>query len=234
MRNLVAVLGYHKVGPIAEEGRFLNVEPTDLAAQVAFLKRRGFAFAQAKDLVEHPDERTVCLTFDDAYLSFLTYGVDVLRSAGVVASTYVVTDLVGEASLWDGEHARPLGSWELLRQAEEAGIEIGNHTGSHARLGELGQIEQEREISKGHLGLAARRFDSRSLCLPYGSYNDETIGAMTMTGYLVGLTVEKGLVSAEDDRRLLKRVMVSYSDRVPGLWYKLFVKPGLKKLTGRA
>lgn len=227
MGGMVAVLGYHKVGPEADEGRFLNVQPEDLRSQIRFLQRRRFRFVQAQDLAVHPGGRVACLTFDDAYLSFLTFGLEVLREEGVTASTYVVTGKVGGASDWDGERARPLGGWDLLAKAAEAGVEIGNHTVSHRRLGELSAVEGRADLAGAQAALAERGYRSGSVCYPYGSFGEWTGEAVLDMGYRVGLSVARGLVGAEDDRLFLKRVMVSFSDRVPGLWYKLMVKPRL-------
>lgn len=234
MKGLTVVLGYHKVGPGSEEGRFLNVEPRDLGRQVRFLKRRGFRFVQAWELGEVLPGRVVSLTFDDAYLSFLTYGVEVLRKEGVRGSTYVVPGRVGVSSDWDGEIARPLGDWELVREAERAGVEVGNHTMNHVRLGEASVEVQRGEILGAQERLREEGFEAKSFCMPYGSYNEATLEVLREAGFGVGLSVEKGFVGAGDDRTRLRRVMVSYSDRVPGLWYKLFVKPLLKKGRSRA
>lgn len=224
----VVVLGYHKVGPIGDEGRRLNVEPSDLGKQIRFFQRRGYRFLRAEELVDHPEGNAVCLTFDDAYLSFAQHGVEAISREEVTGTTYAVTGKVGRSSDWDGEAACPLANWSDLEQVKAAGIEIGNHTVGHRRLAELGIDEQREEIAEAWRELSMRGFEGGSFCYPYGSYGGETPGIVREAGYRVAVTVEKGVVGPGDDRLRLKRVMMAYSDRVAGLWYKVFVKPLLK------
>ena len=77
---MTPILCYHKVGPEAEEGRFLNVSPERLASHVAWLKRR-YRLVRLRDL--DLDARHAALTFDDAYVSACSHGVEALDRAGV-------------------------------------------------------------------------------------------------------------------------------------------------------
>lgn len=234
MSDFSVILGYHKVGPVGEEGKWLNVEPEDLRKQIRFLRRRGFEFFQAHEYVNQPIGKGACLTFDDGYQSFLTYGVEVLAAEKTKSSVYIVPSQVGNCSAWDGDKAGPLGDWDLIKIAESQGVEIGNHTMTHRPLGDLARSEQLHEIRKAQSALLEKGYKPTSFCMPYGSFNAETESVLTEVGLGVGLTIKKGFVRRNDNRLLLNRVMVSYSDRVPGLWYKLFLKPVLNQLRGRA
>lgn len=223
------LLCYHKVGPAAEEGRRLNIEPASLRRQVRWLRRRGGQFIHARELARPWPSRGVCLTFDDGYVSTLTHGVEALLAEGAVGSIYAVADLVGRSSEWDKGNERPLADWRLLLDAQAKGIEIGNHTCVHPHLGNMALAEQAAEIGRAHEVLTANGIDSQSFCLPYGSHNAETSEAVAQTGYEVGLALRKRLPRPDDDRRLLPRIVVAYSDGVVGLIYKLKVKPLLKR-----
>ncbi len=223
------ILCLHKVGPQGAEGRFLNMEPERLRRNIRFLKRRGLAFVQAKDLRGILPERSVCLTFDDCYTSTMTHGVSVLRQEGVTASFYAVAGLVGKASEWDADRARPLADWAELRQAASEGFEIGSHTYSHAHLGELSLEDQIAEIRKGDLKMKEEGLPPTSFCLPYGSQNEHTPSAIKNCGHLVGLALGKRLATGADDRLLLPRVILAYSDGSAGLMYKAWVRPKLRR-----
>jgi len=227
------ILCYHKVGPQAEEGRRLNIEPTALTYHAAFFLRRGYQTLLARDLAEDWPERAVCFTFDDGYESTLTHGLDALRRAGAVGSIYVVTDAVGKDSSWDAGNERPLADWSRLLEAQTAGFEIGNHTKSHARLGDLDESRQAAEIEGAHEALARQGIESSSFCLPYGSRNDATPAAIRAAGYRVGLALSRRSATPSDDRLLLPRVVIAYSDRIPQLLYKLQIRPLLPKLRRR-
>lgn len=221
------ILCYHKVGPITEEGRGLNIEPGRLESHGRFFARRGHRFLLAKDLADEWPNRAVCFTFDDAYCSTLTHGVEAMRRAGGVGSIYAVTSLVGGTSEWDAGRERPLANWDQLLVAQAAGFEIGNHTRTHARLGDLSLEGQAAEIEAAQAALLAHGLDSGSFCLPYGSHNLETRAAMTQAKVAVGLALSRRPAKPDDDRLLLPRIVVAYGDGVPKLLYKIHVRPWL-------
>lgn len=226
-------LCFHKVGPIEEEGRSLNIEPSNLKRLVRWLKSTQGPFVQARELCEPWPEKGVCLTFDDCYLSAMTHGIEVLKQEGVTGSFYAVSNLVGKNSAWDDSLARPLASWDLLRNAQADGFEIGCHTASHARLGDLDLEAQKKEIGDCTERMQAESLDPQSFCLPYGSLNGETSLAIEACGYKVGLALGKRPAIPSDSRLLLPRVVAAYSDSPASLAYKLWVKPKLYRLIGR-
>lgn len=228
MRDASVVLCYHKVGPQAEVGRWLSLEPESLRLQIRFLRRRGYRIAPARDLADYRTTRLACLTFDDAYQCFVDYGLPVLDSENAPSSIYVVSGEVGGASNWDGERAAPLAKLDALHAARAAGHELGNHTANHRFLGQLSQEEQIVEIATCHTWMQRQGWTPESFCLPYGSHNEATAGLIEGQGYAVGLTTRPGFVTGQTDRRICPRIGVSYSDGVAGLWYKLTVKAWIK------
>ena len=223
------ILCYHKVGPGSEEGRRLNIEPKTLSKHVSYFQRRGYVFRRADSLCEPWGEQDVCLTFDDAYVSTLTYGVEVLSKAGVTGSIYAVSDCVGGNSSWDLGNERPLAGWDLLVDAQKLGIEIGNHSRSHPFFEKLTQAEQVQQIRDCHQALTEHGISSKSFCLPYGSYNAESEAAIREAGYQVGLALRKRHPKDTDSRQILPRIVIAYSDGIAGLVYKLKIKPLLKR-----
>ena len=227
------ILCYHKVGPIAEEGRRLNIEPERLASHAAFFSRRGYRFVLPHDLVNRWPAHGVCFTFDDGYVSTATYGVDALVREGGLGAIYVVTSLVGKVSSWDVGNERPLADYALLKTAQSAGFEIGNHTRSHARLGDLTVEAQTDEISSTSDDLAAHGFDRPSCCLPYGSHNESTIAAMRQAGVAVNLALSRRSAQTGDNLLLMPRIVIAFGDGLAGLLYKLYVRPHLPSLKRR-
>ncbi|MBX7135619.1 MAG: polysaccharide deacetylase family protein [Fimbriimonadaceae bacterium] len=227
------ILCYHKVGPVAEEGRRLNIEPSRLTEHAAFFVRRGFRTVLAGDLAGEWPDRAVCFTFDDAYVSTLTHGVEAMQRAGALGSIYAVAGLVGRASSWDTGNQRPLADWDLLLQAQEAGFEIGNHTMTHARLGDLDRTGQTEEIAAASNALSERGLTQRSFCLPYGSHNPETPLALQSAGVTVGLALSRRPALPTDNRLLLPRIVVAYGDTLPKLLYKIHIRPVLPSFRKR-
>jgi len=214
---------------MAEEGRRLNIEPRRLESHVRYFARRSSRFLLARDLVGPWPEKSVCFTFDDAYASTMANAPQVLERHRARGSFYAVPSKVGLSSDWDGEQARPLADWPLLREAQARGHEIGNHTFSHVHLPQLSPDEQSREIALAHQRLRDEGLEPGSFCFPYGSLDASAIEAVQGAGYGVGLALRKRIATEEEDRLSLSRVVVAFSDSVPALLYRLHVRPLLRR-----
>jgi len=223
------ILCYHKVGPVAQEGRRLNIEPHRLESHVRYFSRRSFSFLLARDLAKPWPARTACFTFDDAYLSTMANAPPVLEKFSAKGSFYAVPSKVGIASDWDGDLARPLASWHLLRDVQARGHEIGNHTLSHVLLEKRSPQEQLKELVDADQWLRQEGLDPGSFCFPYGSLNDSAIAAVRQAGYSVGLALRKRIATSDEDLLALSRVVVAYSDSLPALLYRLHVRPLLRR-----
>jgi len=222
---VLPILCYHKVGPVSEEGRWLNVEASTLDSHVRFFQRRGREFLRVDGLSGAWPDRAVVLTFDDTYLSAMTHGIEVLRRHSAIATFYVVPAHVGGSSSWDGERERPLADWDLIREAHRDGFEIGNHTMSHPDLSYLNTENQVREWSQADEALRSYGIVPGSACYPYGRLNGESHEALKEAGYTIGVGLAKRQASDKENRLELPRIVVAYSDKLPKLFYKLFVRP---------
>lgn len=219
------ILCYHKIGSELEEGRWLNCAPETLGAHARFFGRKRWPGVLPRDFAAARPEG-ICFTFDDAYVSAVSNAPAILEDAGYRGAFYAVPSLVGVASNWDDEKARPLATWAELIRLSSRGHEIGNHTNSHPRMSELTLERQIQELAVAHQMLTDRGLDSRSVCYPYGSFNADTLAAVSSLGYQVGLKLAKRPVQAESALEL-NRVVVSFSDSLPKLLYKIYVRPHL-------
>ncbi len=226
---MLPILCYHKVGSSADEGRWLNIEALRLESHVRFFGRRGFEFITLSELAHRWPERGVAFTFDDAYVSALVHGQEVFNRHQARATFYAVPGRVGETSSWDGDRARPLADWDTLSLARENRHEIGNHSMSHRRLGELSPEEQFRELDQARDALRQRGFETISVAYPYGSYNEQTANAAQQAWLQIGVKLEKRPAYETDNRLMLPRIIVAYSDALPKLLYKIHVRPRLPR-----
>jgi peptidoglycan/xylan/chitin deacetylase (PgdA/CDA1 family) len=223
------ILCYHKVGPQKDEGRRLNVDPNRLHSQISYFQRRGYRFVRASELAEPWSEKTVCLTFDDAYWSTLEWGLPVLDNLGVPGTLYAVSSLVGRSSVWDPSNPRPLAGWDSLESAQNRGHEIGNHTDTHLRMAGFSERDQARAVMAGDRALREHGIVPSSFCYPYGSYDARSISALAEGGYKVGLALEKRVAEDSDNRLALPRIVVGFSDSTPMLLYKIWLRPRLRR-----
>ena len=216
------ILCYHKVGPVAEEGRFLNAEPRDLASQVRFFTRRSGPLASLQQFLDGTPTAAV-FTFDDTYESTATHVPPILAATGSTATFYVVTGK--SSSDWDGDRARPLASRPQIQSLKDAGHEIGNHTHTHPHLNQIENFSDE--IRLADRDLRDWGFDPVTFCYPYGSLNPAVVEAVRNQGYRGAVSLRKGKVTDQDDRWQLPRIVVGYSDGLAGLLYKLYIRPFL-------
>lgn len=223
------ILGYHKVGSEADTGRRLNIDPARLDSHVRFFSRRGYRFVTGNELADGWPARSVAFTFDDGFAAAVEHGLEALSRHGGRGTVYVVTDQVGGVSSWPGEQPFPLASWDQLRAAAAQGHEVGNHTMTHARLSELDPTAQLAEIQGAAAALAREGLGEGSFCLPYGSYGAETRAILEQAGYRVGMSVRKAVATEADDRLLLPRIFIAFGDGLPGLIYRIWVRPMLAK-----
>lgn len=220
----IPVLCYHKVGPISESGRFLNIEPSRFKQQIEFFQRRDTRFVLAKDLADiRLEGNVVCLTFDDSYTSALTYGREVMLSKNVRGTFYAVAERIGRTSDWDEERAQPLAPLELLLEAQDQGFEIGNHTKSHPKLNELDPKSQAEEIIHAATTLKGYGLTIESFAYPYG-LSDASARNLVATSHRIGLALGKRLANSQDPRDSIPRFVVSYSDSIPKLIYKIWLR----------
>jgi peptidoglycan/xylan/chitin deacetylase (PgdA/CDA1 family) len=217
-------LCYHQVAPASQVGRSLSVEPERLESHVRFFQRRGLKLVLGRDIVL-TNESCVCFTFDDAYESTLTYGLEVLHRREAPATFFAVPSLVGATSSWDAGRERPLADWNLLKSAYEMGFEIGNHTMTHARLTDLSQERQELEWHDAHAALKSSGIDATCACYPYGFVSPESPGILSKLGYRTAFSI--GRWPGDNDPFRLARIVVAYSDGLPMLLYKLSLRPYL-------
>ncbi len=224
---MLPILCYHKVGPEREEGRRLNVEPLTLESHVRHFCRKGKRFARVGDLESGLPTGCVCFTFDDAYASAVAHGVEILARWGVWGTFYAVPAQVGAVSVWDAGFERPLAGWDALRAAQAQGMEVGNHTLTHPDLSKLSLDGQIAEIEAAEDQLIGHGLDCHSLCYPYGKFNEATREAVKREGYKVGVALGRRPARTGDDLRFLPRIVVSYSDRLPKLLYRIHLRPKL-------
>jgi peptidoglycan/xylan/chitin deacetylase (PgdA/CDA1 family) len=218
----VPILCYHKIGDPAD--RSLNVKEEDFRRQVGFLSRRGYRFRR---LDEWPrlTEGSAILTFDDVYA---TTAECLLRMPELTGTLFVVPSMVGGASAWDGDSARPLAHWGQVTALFDRGFEIGNHTYSHADLSKATNVEISREIEECEEALSSRfGGNPATLAYPYGRYDGRVMEALERKRYAAAVTTKSGIASIKGCPFELPRIKIGYSDGVAGLMYKLYIRPHL-------
>lgn len=133
---------------------FHEVTPAHLEPYLAYLRDNGYRSVAAGDVARfvregvHPGEKTVALTFDDAWASAWTVATPLLRRYGFIATVFVapgripaddvlrptVGDPAGAPA--DADHsAIPFATWPELRAMQGSGLwDIQAHSFAHAMI----------------------------------------------------------------------------------------------------
>jgi len=181
-----AVLAYHGVGRPNGDPKRLLTSPEHFASQIRFLKRRGYRFLTAEELLEEggADAGVAALTFDDGFQNWLTEAVPLLERLGVRGTFYVSPGWFGAQHInVEGEGGRLLDA-QGVRTLVGAGMEVGSHSMSHQDLRKLenGELAAELRDSKTALeGITGS--PCRTFAYPYGLYDERVTQAVAEAGY---------------------------------------------------
>jgi peptidoglycan/xylan/chitin deacetylase (PgdA/CDA1 family) len=193
--QLVPVLVYHNMA--AEARGRLVIGVSMFEQQMQYLHSEGYRVVRLDDLVTYTalggqlPRKSVVLTFDDGYRSFLQYAYPILKKHGFTATLFVYTDYVGSS-------ANALG-WDDLRRLADDGFTIGAHSKSHndlrRRPGETleaftqrmqAELAQPLQVFRGRLGR-----EPRVLAYPYGAYDEDVTRKVQDVGYAAAFSVRR-------------------------------------------
>lgn len=234
------MLCYHAVSPSWDAT--LAVTPDRLERQLTALRRRGWRGATFRDAVFNPPaERTLSVTFDDAFASVGRLAYPILSSLGLPGTVFAPSAFMSSEQplSWPGiEHwlrtpsASELESmsWEGLGRLVQEGWEVGSHTRTHPHLTQLDEsalrteLEQSREEIAGRLGI---RCDT--IAYPYGDVDSRVAEAALAAGYVAGASLSRPLTPLGPER--WPRIGVYHDD--PMWRFRLKVSRAVRYLRAR-
>lgn len=213
-REHFVVLLYHHVAE--DTPRITSVTPAEFEAHLSYLDDNGFHVWSLERAVaalqagESIPDRTVAITFDDAYTDIRTNAAPMLEERGWPYTVFVATQAVDE------EQGGILG-WDELRDLEERGATLANHSHTHDHLlrrreGESGRDWMTRVRADVETG--ARRLreetgaDNQLFAWPYGEYN-RALDELAEDLGLVAFTQASGAVGSLQDSQRLPRFPVA-------------------------
>jgi peptidoglycan/xylan/chitin deacetylase (PgdA/CDA1 family) len=145
--------------------------------------------------------RYVIISIDDAFKSFYHHGFPLLKKYGLKATLFVNTETIGSGDYMN---------WDELREILEYGIEIGNHTHSHAYfLNDPPEIRVEK--FKEDVNLAQRIFKEhlnhtcRVFAYPFGEYDSGMKNIIREMGFDGAAAQNSGVISEFADPYALPR-----------------------------
>ncbi len=204
------ILLYHHVSD--ETPASTSVSPALFEAHLEYLETHDYQVVPLSRIIaalrsERPlPERSVAITFDDAYLSVYTAAAPVLQERGWPFTVFATTDYL------DGNYSGYL-TWDQLRELERGGAEIGNHSRSHShymhrRAGESEAAWRARVLKDmrwAQTRLAAElQMPLDAFAYPYGEFDHATAQLVAASG-LIGFGQQSGPVDPRSDPLTLPR-----------------------------
>lgn len=221
--RMPAIMMYHSVSPYQLDPYLVTVTPHRFEQQMRWLRRRGLRGVSVAELLAARQRgrarRLVGLTFDDGYVDFLEYALPVLATHRFTATVFALAGRLGGENAWDAEGPRkPLMTARQLREAADAGMEIGSHGLRHVSLPTANRatLTAETENSRAVLQAASGQ-QVTGFCYPYGHLNGRVVEAVAAAGYTYGCAIWR---SAYTGRFALPRIYVGDFDSSWRLWAK--------------
>lgn len=222
------ILTYHKLGPRPSRVRLKGMYLSErlFARQLAELREEGFQHGSLNACTKPASDRQVIITFDDAYVNVLRFGLKPLAVNGFKAIQFVVAERLGQWNDWDvalGEAPERLMDKEQLREWLAAGHDIGSHTLTHPYLTRLPREQAREELMASRkrledtFGRAVEHF-----CYPFGDWNDAVRDMVVEAGYKTACTTDVGMNGPGDSVFTLKRFTARYPSRnLRAFWSRL-------------
>jgi len=225
----ILILMYHIVDePRSEREARFCCTPDKFAEQMEYLANSKYQLLTLDNIFEVTENRRsqeqtgVAVTFDDGFCDFHRNALPILTRWNIPAAMFVVSQRIGKSNDWmhkRGFPERPLLSLRKLQDVRDAGITIGSHTCSHARLSDISsnaeRLDDELGASKQELEELLGQ-DVEHFAYPYGLYDEQTIAAVKKAGYKTACSTRSGFNRENINPLLLRRLEIYGTDK---LWH---------------
>ncbi|HTQ98675.1 MAG TPA: polysaccharide deacetylase family protein [Candidatus Acidoferrum sp.] len=240
VENQAVILQYHHVSTTTP--RSTSVTPDEFRDHMQFLHDNGFTVLPLPEIVQalktgkQLPNKTIAITFDDAYISIYTTAFPLLQQYHWPFTIFVASGLVGR-------NPKLYLNWDQLREMGKAGVTLANHSVNHPYMLVLKPGEThaewlsrvEHEIVDAEQKILQETGQSHHLhAYPYGEYNQEIASLLVRLGY-VGFGQHSGAISASSDFTALPRfpfsgsfaTLKSFSQKASSLAFNVRIKAPL-------
>jgi peptidoglycan/xylan/chitin deacetylase (PgdA/CDA1 family) len=220
------LLMYHGTPAGAEGPAPYSLHAEHFRGHVEVFRQLGWPTPCVSELVRAPAGPALCITFDDGYRDNLEHAFPLLQSAGLKATWFVPSARVGGLADWGNVPAAqaPLMSRDDLLRLIDAGMEIGAHSRTHARLPTLDEATLTDEVSGAREELEQLLGGTvSSFAYPYGLHDERTQTAVAAAGYRLACSTRAGRFDQRDGPFSVRRLTLRAGDDADALVRKLWL-----------
>ena len=189
---------YHACDPIVFPGmpRRLNTHPELLERQLVWLKRKGYSFLTASELIHRESaclvRRPICITFDDGFEDNYTYLFPLLKKHQIK-----VTLFASQQNVFSG---KPILKATQIKEMSASGlVEFGGHTQTHLDLTTVETAVAEAEILANKNWLESLTgTPCVAFAYPFGKYTERDIVILKKLGFTSACTCERAIRPVSD------------------------------------
>jgi len=219
----LTILMYHMVSTPQSDGeKRYACPPARFRQHMQYLRSRGHQPVVLRDFDRYAagempiPQNAFAVTLDDGYLDNYENALPVLQEYGIPATVFMVSGLAGQVNRWmadKGYPPRAMLDWPQMREMSDAGIEIGGHTVTHARLSQLPAEKIKGEVSDCKAAIEDKiGREVGSFAYPYGLFNDAAQAAVAEAGYRRACSTRSGFNRPTTEKYLLRRIEVQGTD----------------------
>jgi peptidoglycan/xylan/chitin deacetylase (PgdA/CDA1 family) len=212
----VPVLTYHRVAPLSAVGiTDLKVEPSTFVATLAALKAAGYHTIHQSQLFDAMykgaalPSKPVIISVDDGYVDDVTKILPALERFHMVGTFFVITGRMTEPGFLTAAQ---------IRQLDQAGMDVGDHTAHHVDLRLLSTSQLRMEIA------GSRRVLERVVghpvyffAYPFGAYNGSVLAELKSAGFTMAYTTAGGTTESSADPLTMPRIHVGRAETPSGV-----------------
>ncbi len=190
-------------------------------AQLDLIRQLGFStihFAALFDALENgkpTPARSIVISFDDGFCSFLELGLPALLKRGMTSTIFVPAGEIGGVNRWDLERGFPerrIMNEQELQQVAAEGIEVGSHGWAHRQLPKCNETEAREEVARSREWLKALGLASDFFAYPYGEYAARCFPLLEEAGYRGATSIFSDTPSVTANRFAMRRVYIHADD----------------------
>ena len=235
------ILMYHKISSNRRNG--VTVLASHLEKQFRHIREKGYKtifFSEIIKLMENHQplpEKSLVLTFDDAYENFRGLGLILLKKYNFKATVFVPAGHMGKSDFWDKGKDAIMKPEVIRSMAGEELVEIGIHSFMHSSFSEMSVDEMREDLTMCYKTLKDEGIPYvKVLAYPFGAYpkkDEERKAGMKKlfqeTGLAMALRIGNRInVWPLQDPYEVKRIDIKGTDSF--LTFKIKLKKGRKKL----